>query len=90
MYLTVNFFRYTDITRKKKRPIDDVYLPPGWRWKTDWELAPEVVEFDPEEALDCVVEEIWENERYIPFKVHLFDFSPLFGLCIYFQKFLCC
>eukprot|EP01147_Barroeca_monosierra_P001362 gene1362-4537_t len=60
--------RYTDITRKKKRPIDDVYLPPGWRWKTDWELAPEVVEFDPEEALDCVVEEIWENERYIPFK----------------------
>ena len=61
--------RYTDVTRKKRQPLDQVLLPPGWEWTTDWELSPEIVEFDPLAAVDSTTEEIWENQRLIPFKV---------------------
>eukprot|EP00043_Microstomoeca_roanoka_P019046 m.208684 g.208684 ORF g.208684 m.208684 type:complete len:2004 (-) comp16932_c1_seq2:1013-7024(-) len=60
--------RYTDVTRKIKRPKDEVFLPPGWEWLGDWYISPEVVEFDPETAVDSVTEELWENQRLIPFK----------------------
>ncbi|EGD79809.1 hypothetical protein PTSG_10792 [Salpingoeca rosetta] len=60
--------RYTDVTRKKKQPKDQVLLPTGWEWTSEWEIAPEIVEFDPEAAVDAVTEEVWENQRLIPFK----------------------
>ena len=71
--------RYTDVTRKKKQPLDQVLLPKGWMWTTEWALAPEIVEFDPETAVDAFTEELWENQRFIPFKVRpkQDDGSPL-------------
>lgn len=33
----------SDALRKKPQPREKVILPPGWLWKGDWQIDPEIV-----------------------------------------------
>ena len=33
----------SDALRQKPQPKDKVVIPPGWMWKGDWEIDPEIV-----------------------------------------------
>ncbi len=49
-------------------PKDKFILPPGWEWKGEWELAPELsLLFDKDAGHTQYMEEIYENSyRSIP------------------------
>lgn len=36
----------------------DAEPPEGWMWKSDWYIAPEVLDIDPEASVDTIVEEV--------------------------------
>eukprot|EP00051_Salpingoeca_urceolata_P011456 m.141941 g.141941 ORF g.141941 m.141941 type:complete len:2152 (+) comp17129_c0_seq1:436-6891(+) len=60
--------RWSDRTGKKKQYKDDAELPPGWQWKGDWYIDPEIMEADPEASVDTVDEDAFQNQRYYPIR----------------------